>query len=80
MSMRITVRVPDDLGDIVKATTDNVSAYVTEALREKIARDRRRKARQNILDGIRDYEGPGVQEGAEEQLHGERRDSDRTRS
>ncbi len=67
MSMRITVRVPDDLGDIVKATTDNVSAYVTEALREKIARDRRRKARQNILDGIRDYEGPGVQEGAEEQ-------------
>ncbi|MCS4054657.1 type II toxin-antitoxin system CcdA family antitoxin [Salinibacter ruber] len=68
--MRITVRVPDDLGDIVKATTDNVSAYVTEALREKIARDRRRKARQNILDGIRDYEGPGVQEGAEEQLRG----------
>ena len=39
MSMRVTVRVPDDLGDIVKATTDNVSAYVTEALREKIARD-----------------------------------------
>jgi post-segregation antitoxin (ccd killing protein) len=78
--MRITVRVPDDLGDTVKASTDNVSAYVTEALREKIARDRRRKARQNILDGIRDYEGPGAHEGAEEQLHQERRDSERTLS
>lgn len=78
--MRITVRVPDDLGDAVKSTTDNVSAYVTEALREKIERDRRRQARQNILDGIRDYEGPGGAEGAEEQLHRERRDSDRARS
>ena len=78
--MRITVRVPDDLGNTVKSTTDNVSAYVTEALREKIARDRRREARQNILDGIREYEGPGAEEGAEEQLHKERRDSDRARS
>ena len=78
--IRITVRVPDDLGDTVKSTTDNVSAYVTEALREKIARDRRREARQNILDGIREYEGPGAEEGAEEQLHKERRDSDRARS
>jgi hypothetical protein len=76
--MRITVRVPDDVGETVKATTDNVSAYVTEALREKIERDRRKKARKNILDGIRDYEGPGVEEGAEEQLHRERRDSDRS--
>jgi len=32
--MRITVRVLDDLGETVKASTDNVSAYVTEALRE----------------------------------------------
>lgn len=78
--MRITVRVPDDLGETVKSTTDNVSAYVTEALREKIARDRRREARRNILNGIREYEGPGVEDGAEEQLHDERRDSDRTRS
>lgn len=78
--MRITVRVPDDVGETVKATTDNVSAYVTEALREKIARDRRNEARQNILDGIRDYEGPGAEEGAEEQLHQERRHSDRTQT
>lgn len=78
--MRITVRVPDDIGEAVKATTDNVSAYVTEALREKITRDRRREARQNILDGIRDYEGPGVKEGAEKQLHEERREDDRIHS
>ncbi|MCS3953457.1 hypothetical protein [Salinibacter ruber] len=74
--MRITVRVPDDLGDTVKSTTENVSAYVTEALREKIARDRCREARQNILDGIRDHEGPGAEGGAEGQLHEERRESD----
>jgi hypothetical protein len=78
--MRITVRVPDDLGQAVKSETDNVSAYVTEALREKIARDRRREARQNILDGIRDFEGSGVEEEAEEQLHQEREEGDRSRS
>jgi post-segregation antitoxin (ccd killing protein) len=77
--MRITVRIPDDLGDTVKATTDNVSAYVADALREKIERDRRRAARQNILDGIRDYDGPGAEEGAEDQLHEDRRTGDRTR-
>lgn len=76
--MRITVRVPDDIGETIKSETDNVSAYVTEALREKMKRDRRREARQNILDGIRDYEGPGAEDGAEEQLHQERRDSDRS--
>jgi hypothetical protein len=75
--MRITVRVPDEIGETVKSETENVSAYVTEALREKIARDRRREARQNILDGIRDYEGPGVEEGAEDQLHQERRENSR---
>lgn len=78
--MRITVRVPDDVGETVKSMTDNVSAYVTEALREKVKRDRRKEARQNILDGIRDYDGPGGEEGAEEQLHRERRESDRTSS
>ena len=77
--MRITVRVPDDLGDAVKVTTDNVSAYVTEALREKIKCDRCREARRDILDGIRNDEGAGGEKGAEEQLHQERRDSDRAR-
>jgi len=48
--MRITVRLPDDLGDEVKRRTDNVSAYVSEALAEKIERERRREARLNILE------------------------------
>lgn len=78
--MRITVPVPDDIGESVKATSDNVSSYVGEALREKGGRDRRREARQNILDGIHAYDGPGSEEGAEEKLHRERRDRDRTRS
>lgn len=79
-TMRFTVRVPDDVGEIVKSVTDNVSAYVTEALREKIERDRRRTARKKILEGIQDDEGSGANEDAEEQLHRERRVGDRTRS
>ena len=78
--MRITIRVPDDVGETVKSATDNVSAYVTEALREKIERDRQKTARQNILDGIRAYDGPGADKGAEDRLHDERRTGDRISS
>ncbi len=49
-AMRITVRVPDDLGAEVKERTDNVSAYVTDALAEKLTRERRRAAREEILE------------------------------
>ncbi len=49
-SMRITVRLPDDLGEKIKCRTDNVSQYVTEALTEKIQREERRRARHEILD------------------------------
>ncbi len=48
--MRITVRIPDDLGEDVKRRTENVSAYVTEAVTEKIQREERRKARRDILE------------------------------
>ena len=48
--MRITVRLPDDLGEDVKRRTDNVSGYVTEALSEKIQREERRRARRELLD------------------------------
>ena len=48
--MRITVRLSDDLGEDVKRRTDNVSRYVEEALTEKIRREERRRARQEILD------------------------------
>jgi Arc/MetJ-type ribon-helix-helix transcriptional regulator len=50
MSMRITVRLPDELGEEVKRRTDNVSRYVRDALTEKIQREERRQARQDLLD------------------------------
>lgn len=73
--MRITVRVPDDLGKEIKHRTDNVSAYVMEALTEKLERERRRVARQEILERAKDGGPP------DEDLHAinqrERRDGDR---
>jgi post-segregation antitoxin (ccd killing protein) len=48
--VRITVRVPDELGEEVKRRTDNVSAYVVDALTEKLERERRRAARRGILE------------------------------
>ncbi|MBB4070251.1 post-segregation antitoxin (ccd killing protein) [Salinibacter ruber] len=48
--MRVTVRLSDDLGEEVKRRTENVSKYVEEALIEKIQREERRRARQEILD------------------------------
>lgn len=50
MSMRITVRLPDELGEEVKRRTDNVSRYVKDAVTEKIQREERRQARQDLLD------------------------------
>ena len=47
--MRITVRIPDDLGEDVKRRTDNVSAYVTDALTEKLRREKRDEARRELL-------------------------------
>ena len=36
LALRVTVRLPDDLGQEVEWRTDNVSVYVTEALCEKL--------------------------------------------
>lgn len=47
--MRITIRLPDELGEEVKRRTDNVSAYVTEALSEKVRREKRDEARRRLL-------------------------------
>lgn len=77
--MRITVHIPDDLGEEVRTRTDNVSAYVTEALRDRIEREEKRRARRRILEGIQEHEGSGVlEEDAEEQLHRKRHQGDRT--
>jgi len=75
--MRITVRIPDDLGEDVQRRTDNVSAYVTEAVAEKVQREDRRQARQDILE-------MEVEGGVDPDLHDinqqMRREGDRTRS
>ena len=73
--MRITVRVPDDLGEEVKHRTDNVSAHVVEALTEKLERERRRAARQEILERAKEGGSPDEDLHAIEQR--ERRDGDR---
>jgi len=38
--MKITVTVPNDLGNEVMARTDDISAFVSEAVAEKLARMR----------------------------------------
>ena len=72
--MRITVRLSDDLGEDVKRRTDNVSRYVEEALTEKIQREERRRARQEILDMAG---GESVDSALHDQNQQMRRDEDR---
>ncbi|NBB84654.1 MAG: hypothetical protein GVY12_00295 [Bacteroidetes bacterium] len=48
--MRITATVPDELGKAVKEETDNVSAFVAEALQEKLEREQQQRARKKILE------------------------------
>ena len=72
--MRVTVRLPDDLGQEVKRRTDNVSAYVAEALSEKLQADRRQEALHRISTAIGSFE---VSSKAYKTLQKERRNSDR---
>jgi hypothetical protein len=75
--MRITVRLPDELGEDVKRRTDNVSGYVTEALTEKIQREERRQSRRELLE----MAGEGdVDPGLHEQNQRMRRQGDRSGS
>ena len=73
--MRITVTVPDELGREVKAQTDNVSAFVADALAEKLAADKRRAAREHIRQLAGQFEADSD---LLDRLHEERRSSDRT--
>lgn len=75
--MRITVRLPDDLGQEVKSRTDNVSAYVAEALSEKLQREKRYEARQRLL---RFADTGGVDPDLYDTLQKERRAGDRDAS
>ena len=74
--MRITVRVPDELGKEVKRRTDNVSAYVTDALTEKLQKEKRDEARRELLQ----FAGTGIDEDLHEINQRERREGDRTYS
>jgi post-segregation antitoxin (ccd killing protein) len=73
--MRITVTVPDEVGEEVKARTDNVSAFTTEALVAKLAAEKRRAARKRLRKIAGHFE---TESEIIENLHRERRASDRT--
>lgn len=76
--MRLTVTVPDEIGQEVKKRTDNVSAYVTAALEERLRIEKRDEARRKLLD-LAGRSGRSREEVREaiEFLHKERRESDR---
>lgn len=72
--MRISATIPDDFGREVKQKTENVSAFVAEALKEKLARMRREKARRKLLK----MAGSGdVSDEFDEKVQRDRRDSGR---
>ena len=74
--MRITIRLPDDMGEEVKRRTDNVSAYVQAAIAEKLRRAERDAARQQLLR----YAGTGIDSTIDAENQRERREGDRDRS
>jgi hypothetical protein len=71
--MRITIRLPDDIGEEVKSRTDNVSAYFKEAVAEKMRKEKRYEARRALLR----YAGTGVDSDIYETNRRERHEGDR---
>lgn len=71
--MRISATIPDEIGRAVKEETDNVSAFVAEALEEKLMRIRQKKARERLLDLAG---SGGFRADFDEKLRKERRDGD----
>jgi Arc/MetJ-type ribon-helix-helix transcriptional regulator len=49
-------------GEEVKDRTDNVSAYVTDALTEKLERERRRAARERIWEAAQESDESPAQD------------------
>ena len=74
--MRITIRLPDDMGEEVKRRTDNVSAYVQAAIAEKLRCAERDAARQQLLR----YAGTGIDPTIDAENQRGRREGDRDRS
>lgn len=48
--MRISVTLSDEMAKAVQEETNDVPAFVAEAIEEKLARVRQKKAREQILD------------------------------
>ena len=75
MLMRLTITVPDEIGEEVKERSGNVSAFVTEAIIERLDQMKRREARERIrsLGGTAQ-----IKSSVYDTLHNERRRSDRS--
>ena len=46
---RVNLTIPKDIIAYLKRHTDNMSSYISEAVRERIAREKREKALREIL-------------------------------
>ena len=46
--MRITVTLPDEIGEAVRSRSTNISAFVAEAIREKLRAIERMEAREHL--------------------------------
>jgi hypothetical protein len=48
-TVRVNLTFPTDILDYLKLNTENISKYVSEAVRERIAREKRKKALDELL-------------------------------
>jgi Post-segregation antitoxin CcdA len=48
-TVRVNLTFPTDVVDYLKRNTENISKYVSEAVRERIAREKRKKALDELL-------------------------------
>ncbi len=46
---RVNLTIPKDIIEYLKRHTENMSSYISEAVRERIAREKREKALREIL-------------------------------
>jgi post-segregation antitoxin (ccd killing protein) len=46
---RVNLTIPKDIIEYLRRHTDNVSGYISEAVRERIAREQREKALRELL-------------------------------
>lgn len=53
---RINITIPKDIIAYLKHNTENMSKYISEAIRERIAREKKEKALKEILDAKPTFE------------------------